>query len=388
MIKLMNLTMPLQFSQEQLYQAVAKRLKVPVGDILQIQYFKKSIDARKKPYITSVWSLLLRTKKETAILKKWANDHDIQEYHPYVYTIPVCEPISHRPVIVGFGPAGMFAALLLAKAGLQPLILERGACVEDRQHDIIQFQTTRQLNPESNIQFGEGGAGTFSDGKLTTGIKDLRIRFILETFVSCGAPEEILYLAKPHIGTDRLVQVVHAMREQIQAYGAEIQFHAHMKNFLKKDGRLIGITYEQNGKLHQIETNHCIFAVGHSARDMFTMLHAENIALQQKDFAMGVRVEHKQVMIDKAMYGRVSTPPDLPVGDYKAVVHLPDGRNLYTFCMCPGGEVVAASSEPNHLAINGMSCYARNGENANSALLVGIRAEELHDTHPLAGLNL
>ena len=386
MIKLTNLTVPLGFTEKQLYQAAAKRLRVARKDILYIQYLKKSIDARKKPHISVVLALALQLKNEAAVLGKMASDKDVQSYTPYQYHIPQCQLSDARPVVVGFGPAGMFAALLLAKAGLRPLILERGACVEERQNDVARFRQTGCLDPKSNVQFGEGGAGTFSDGKLTTGIKDPRIHFVLETFVSCGAPEEILYLAKPHIGTDNLIGIVRTMREMIQQYGGEIQFHACLKELKQRDGKLAGLIYEKDEKCREIAANHCILAIGHSARDVFSMLYDSGIQLTQKNFAVGVRIEHPQKWLDHAMYGRESAPPDLPVADYKLAVHLSSGHSLYTFCMCPGGEVVAASSEPGRLVVNGMSNYARNGSNANSALLVGISPAELQDPYPLAGV--
>ncbi len=294
--------------------------------------------------------------------------------------------LDYRPVVVGFGPAGMFAAYLLAKAGYRPIILERGRKVEERVGDVERFMTGGELDTESNIAFGEGGAGTFSDGKLNTGIRDKRIRFVLETFVAYGAPVEILYDAKPHIGTDKLTQVVRDMRLAIEAMGGEVHFGAKFTGFVQESGQLRGIIYEKDGVTHQCNTHSCILAIGHSARDTFEMLYKSKIALEKKNFAVGVRIEHLQEKIDRAMYGRISDPPRLPVSSYKLAVHLPNRRALYTFCMCPGGEVVPSVSQAGHLVVNGMSRYARDGKNANSALLVGISASDMVGESPLAGI--
>ena len=389
MIKLTNLSMPLRFTEDILRQKIAQRLHISAQEIQSVLYLKRSVDARKKPKITVILTVAVAVLNEEKILRRAVKDADIQSYVPYYYRIPKCTvPVSqaNRPVIVGFGPAGMFAALVLAKAGLRPIVLERGKCVEQRQEDVANFRKTGVLCTDSNVQFGEGGAGTFSDGKLTTGIKDPRIRFVLQSFVECGAPEEILYLAKPHIGTDKLVHVVREMRKIIQRYGGEILFQAHMEKLVQKNGKLTAVQYQKDGKTTEILTSHCILAVGHSARDVFEMLYNANISMMQKNFAVGMRIEHSQDWLNHAMYGREASPPELPVADYKLAVHLPNKHSLYTFCMCPGGEVVAASSEQHRLVVNGMSNYARNGRNANSALLVGVSAAELQDSHPLAGM--
>ena len=389
MIKLTNLSMPLRFTEDILRQKIAQRLHISAQEIQSVLYLKRSVDARKKPKITVILTVAVAVSNEEKNLRRAVKDADIQSYVPYYYRIPKCTvPVSqaNRPVIVGFGPAGMFAALVLAKAGLRPIVLERGKCVEQRQEDVANFRKTGVLCTESNVQFGEGGAGTFSDGKLTTGIKDPRIRFVLQSFVECGAPEEILYLAKPHIGTDKLVHVVQEMRKTIQRYGGEILFQAHMEKLTQKNGKLTAVQYQKDGKTTEILTSYCILAVGHSARDVFEMLYNANISMVQKNFAVGMRIEHSQDWLNHAMYGREASPPELPVADYKLAVRLPNKHSLYTFCMCPGGEVVAASSEQHRLVVNGMSNYARNGRNANSALLVGVSAAELQDSHPLAGM--
>lgn len=386
MIKLMNLTMPLGYTEAQLCTAVSKKLRIPVEDIIEWKYQKKSYDARKKPRIFVVLTLILRVKREKMLLKRFVKDNNVQQYEPYYYEMPTCSPCTLRPVVVGFGPAGMFAAYLLAKAGLKPLVLERGQSVELRQKAVASFRENGVLHTESNIQFGEGGAGTFSDGKLTTGINDFRIRFVLETFVQFGAPEEILYLAKPHIGTDYLVSVVRNMRNAIQDMGGEICFQSRLENLVQKNGCLTAIDYQNQDVSKEIPAQQCILAIGHSARDTFSMLYDNHIELVQKNFAVGVRVEHPQSMIDRAMFGEAVESKLLPAADYKLGLHFPNGKSLFTFCMCPGGEVVAAASENGRLVTNGMSYHGRNGENANSALLVGVSERELGSPHPLAGI--
>lgn len=389
MIKLSNLSVPLQDAEKPLKTLAAKKLKIQASDIIQIQYLKKSVDARKKNAIQFVLTLAVTVKNEAYLLKKYANDPNISLYQPYTYQIPKAPVTKERPVIVGYGPAGMFAGLLLAKAGLRPIILERGACAADRKKAVELFQTTGTLDCESNIQFGEGGAGTFSDGKLNTGIHDPRIQYVLETFVSHGAPDDIRYAAKPHIGTDYLIQVVQNIRRTIQELGGEVRFGAKFCHYeTDAQGRLAEIHSIQKGETHTISTRHCILATGHSARDVFRMMKQANVALTQKSFAMGVRIEHLQTDLDRCMYGIHAGHPALPAADYKLAVHLPNGHSLYTFCMCPGGEVVASSSERERLVVNGMSNRARNGKNANSALLIGISPHMLGSADPLAGMLL
>ncbi len=387
MIRIQNIRMPLDYTDKDLQQAAAKKLHIPIREIITLQVRRRSVDARKRGKVSFLFSLDIAVKQEHSILKKCAGDHDISAVKDVPYTIPACTA-PERPAIVGFGPAGMFAAYVLAKAGLRPIVLERGLAVEERMEIVRKFRQSGILDTECNIQFGEGGAGTFSDGKLHTGIKDPRIRFVLETFAECGAPSEILWQAKPHIGTDKLTETVRNLREKIIAFGGEIHFGAKLTGYSQKDGKLTALQYMQHGEEYEIPAKHAVFALGHSARDTMERLYEKGIPLTQKPFAMGVRIEHLQSDIDCTLYGASAGHPALGAADYKLAVHLPNGRSLYTFCMCPGGEVVAAASEEGMLAVNGMSHFARNGRNANSALLVGLTPEDFGSEHPLAGMHL
>ncbi|MDE5753232.1 MAG: hypothetical protein K2H89_01610 [Oscillospiraceae bacterium] len=390
MIRIQNIKLDLDYTDLDLKKAVGMKLHIPFEKIQEIRIRKRSVDARKKERILFLLTLDVKAEGEKKILQKCRNDKDISLVQDQKYKIRIChQQNKKRPVVIGFGPAGMFCAYVLAKAGLRPIILERGCPVEERTEHVQNFKSSGILNPESNIQFGEGGAGTFSDGKLNTGIKDERIQFVLETFVQCGAPEEILWQAKPHIGTDYLIQVVKNFRRLLLTLGCEIVYHAKFVDFqTDSDQNLKSLVYMQDGQAHEIFTDHAVFALGHSARDTMEMLHEKKIMLTQKAFAMGVRIEHLQKDINKALYGKFWNHPALGAADYKLAVHLRNGRSLYTFCMCPGGEVVPASSESGHLAINGMSNFARNGKNANSALLVGIQPGDFGSEHPLAGMYL
>lgn len=389
MIKVSNMHIPLNETDTPLNELVAKKLKIPVSDINDVKYLKKSIDARKKNAIQLVLTLAVTLKNEKVILKRFSNNQNISEYKSYSYKIPSISSYSTRPVIIGFGPAGMFAGLFLAKAGLKPIILERGASVVERQKAIDIFRKTGKLDTENNIQFGEGGAGTFSDGKLNTGINDTRIQYVLETFVKHGAPKDIMYMAKPHIGTDYLIDVVQNIRRTIEEAGGEVKFGARFSGYeTDKDNTLRSVLYVQKNITYSIPTNKCILAAGHSARDVFRMLKNKNVSLTAKNFAMGLRIEHLQKDLDICMYGKYADNIALTAADYKLAVHLPNGHSLYTFCMCPGGEVVASASENNRLVVNGMSYHARNGVNSNSALLVGISPDMLDSSDPLAGMIL
>lgn len=381
MIRVSEVKLPIGANQKALEKKLAKALRVPVEEILAYRIFKRSLDARKKDNIHSVYVVDVEVKNEKRLLEKNKDKHiSITPDLEYKMMQGTDAP-QKRPVVVGFGPAGMFAGLLLAEMGLRPIVLERGGDVDSRKAAVDTFWSTGRLDVENNVQFGEGGAGTFSDGKLTTRIKDPRCRKVLEEMVDAGAPEEILYDAKPHIGTDLLRGVVKNIREKIKSLGGEVHFFAKVTGFDWKEEQVQAVLLE-NGE--RIETEDVVLALGHSARDTFTMLYEEQFALEQKPFAMGVRIEHPQEMINAAQYGE--TAAQLPAADYRLTYTTQKGRGVYTFCMCPGGYVVAAASEAGRLAVNGMSEHARDGKNANSALLVQVYPEDFGSEHPLAGM--
>lgn len=381
MIRVSELKLPIEGNQKALEKKLAKALRVPVEEINGYRIFKRSLDARKKDNIHYAYVVDVKVKNEKKILEK-NRDKNISKTPDLVYRMMQGQTMPEkRPVVVGFGPAGMFAGLVLAEMGLRPIVLERGGDVDSRKEAVDRFWNTGKLDTENNVQFGEGGAGTFSDGKLTTRIKDPRCRKVLEEMVDAGAPEEILYDAKPHIGTDLLRGVVKQIREKIISLGGEVRFFAKVTGF-QWNGSQIKAVLMQNGE--RIETDDVVLALGHSARDTFELLHAENFDLEQKPFAMGVRIEHPQKMVDEAQYGEVAHK--LPAADYRLTYTTSKGRGVYTFCMCPGGYVVAAASEEGRLAVNGMSEHARDGKNANSALLVQVFPEDFGSDHPLAGM--
>ncbi len=385
MIRVSQIKMPLAHSKEELLAKTAKVLHIGKEEILNWQIVKKSIDARKKPDIEIIYVLDVSVKKEEQILKR-NKSGQIQkaENKKYVFPVEGNQPLTNRPVIVGSGPAGLFCGYLLSKNGYRPILLERGKAVEDRQKDVETFWETGVLLPDSNVQFGEGGAGTFSDGKLNTLVKDKfgRNKEVLRIFVEAGAPEEILYEAKPHIGTDILMQVVRRMREQMLAWGAEIRFKSKVTDVLLQDNKIIGV--EVNGK-DKIETDIVVLAIGHSARDTFEMLHRHKIPMEAKSFAVGLRVEHPRHMINQIQYG-MEESSHLQAASYKLTAQTSNGRGVYSFCMCPGGYVVNASSEPGRLAINGMSYSGRKGTNSNSAIIVTVTPEDFASQEPLAGI--
>ncbi|CZT55045.1 putative FAD-binding dehydrogenase [Eubacteriaceae bacterium CHKCI005] len=389
MIRISGLSLPLGKNEKFLWAKAAELLGIPVQSIRSLTIAKKSVDARKKNNVHFTYSVDIEidnTSQEARFVGH-KGPCTITIPTPYRYELSrVSGSLPHRPVVVGTGPAGLFAALILAQCGLSPLVVERGMDVETRQKDVERFRTTGLFHPGSNVQFGEGGAGTFSDGKLTTGIKDPRCRKVLEEFVSAGAPEEILYLAKPHIGTDLLVSIVKKLRESIVRLGGEVLFDTKLTGLSLENGKLCAVQLTQEGQHKTIVTDSLILAIGHSARDTFEMLHQAGLPMEQKAFSAGVRIEHLQKCINQSQYGKFASHPALGAADYKLSVRLPNGRGVYTFCMCPGGEVVAAASEKGGVCVNGMSRYRRDGVNANSALLVDVRPTDFPSSHPLAGV--
>lgn len=382
MFKVTDIHIDLDYTEKTVRRAIASKLNIKESDITYLKIIRKAVDARKKNNVHFVLSAEIDCKVDL-LNSKIAGISVAEQYN---YIINRCKPLKKRPVIVGAGPAGLFAAYVLAKAGASPILLERGLDVDSRKAEIDNFIRSGKLNTECNVQFGEGGAGAFSDGKLTTGIKDKRIRFVFETFVECGAPEDILIDAKPHIGTDKLVPTVRNLRNRAIALGCEVIFGAKLYDYIEKNGVLTSVLYEKDGRKYEIPTEHCVLAVGHSARDIYELLKAKKMALEQKNFAMGVRIEHLQSEIDKAMYGNFAGHSKLKPADYKLAVHLENGRSLYTFCMCPGGYVLPSASENGGVVTNGMSYFARDGVNANSALLVGVSSADFGSDDPLAGM--
>lgn len=385
MLRITSLKLSIEDDNEELLSATAKKLGIKQKDILDFKIFKQSIDARHRDdMIFFNYTVDVKLKDEESILKRFrGRGVGIAPEMEYVYVRHGCAKMKFRPVIVGSGPAGLFAGIILAGMGYRPLLLERGADVDTRVKAVQKFVKYGELDTECNIQFGEGGAGTFSDGKLTTLIRDVRCRKVLEEMVRAGAPEEILYLNKPHVGTDNLRTVVKNLRKRIEDLGGEFRFNSKVTDIIINAGRVAGI--EVNGD-EKLPADVILLAPGHSARDTFEMLYRRNVTMAPKPFSIGVRIEHLQKLIDQAQYKRFAGHKKLGPADYKLAYHASNGRSAYTFCMCPGGEVVPASSEEGCVVTNGMSLYARSLPNANSALLVGVDPGDFGSSHPLAGV--
>jgi len=380
MIRIREIALPPEHSVHQLSYEAARLLKIPNSKVKGLRIVRRSVDARKKPDVKIVYTVDVTVEGNEQKLLRQSGCKRAALAKPQFYKPPKAMASESRPVVVGFGPAGMFAALVLAIAGLRPIVLERGEDAASRHEKVQRFFETGQLDSKSNVQFGEGGAGTFSDGKLNTGVSNVRIGWVLEQMVKAGAGEDILFDAKPHVGTDVLLTVVQNIRKRITDLGGEVRFNTQAVGILEKNGALMGV------KTQTGETVYCeqaVFAIGHSARDTFEMLHKMGLPMEAKPFAMGVRIEHRQKTVDVAQYGRFD--PVLPPADYKLVCHL-DADTVYTFCMCPGGYVVAAASEEGRVVTNGMSYADRGGENANAALLVTVNPKDLPDDGPLAGM--
>ena len=394
MIRINELRLPLDHAPLALPKAVAERLQVKDTALGKITVFKRSHDVRKKnaPLFIYTVDVKLADGDEQAVLARFAKDPKIGPSPDTTYRFVRQAPNGNfaRPVVVGFGPAGIFAALVLAQMGFRPLVLERGKAVRERTRDTWRLWRNKELDPESNVQFGEGGAGTFSDGKLYSQVKDPRHlgRKVLEEFVKAGAPEEILYVARPHIGTFRLVSMVEHMRREIESLGGEIRFQSRVTGLNIENSQVRGVTLATG---EEVPANQVVLALGHSARDTFEMLHKAGVFMEAKPFAIGFRIEHPQSLIDKARLGPNAGNPLIGAADYKLVYHASNGRAVYSFCMCPGGQVVAATSEPNCVVTNGMSQYSRAERNANAGIVVNVAPEDFPGdaaSNPLAGIAL
>jgi hypothetical protein len=389
MIRLTEIKLPLNHDEAALPAAILSKLQIKAEQLHGFTLFKRGYDARKKTDIQLIYTLDVEVDQEAALLKKFAKDQHVKPSPDtsYKYVAQAPAELTERPVVIGLGPCGLFAGLLLAQMGFKPIILERGKEVRERTKDTFGFWRKKPLNTESNVQFGEGGAGTFSDGKLYSQVKDPKHygRKVMSEFVAAGAPDEIMYVSKPHIGTYKLVGMVEKMRATIEALGGEIRFSSRVDDVQIEDGQLTGLTLSTG---EHLACRHVVLAVGHSARDTFEMLHNRGVYIEAKPFSIGFRIEHRQSMIDECRFGPNAGNPILGAADYKLVHHCSNNRTVYSFCMCPGGTVVAATSEEGRVVTNGMSQYSRNERNANSAIVVGIDPERDYPGHPLAGIAL
>ena len=386
MIRITKVIVPLTYDLNSLKQIGAKRLHIDEKRIEDLKIAKRGVNNEDKQNVYFDMELIISVSgDEDEVIYGNKDRCTFKEIEPG-YTNPKVKAPLNRPVVVGCGPAGLFAGLILAEAGAKPILLERGANVDLRKQKVEEFWETGMLDMEINVQYGEGGAGAFSDGKLKIGKKDGRKLKILNELVAAGAPQEILYLTKPHIGTDHLINTVKEIREKIKRLGGSVHFQSTLTELLKKDGKVVGLRYIEDREIKELETEHVVLAIGHSAHDTFEMLWESGVEMESKPMAVGVRIEHPQRLIDEIQYSSFAGNPALGAADYKMVVHLENGRAVYTFCMCPGGQVVASASEAGGLVTNGMSVFARNGENANTALLVTVDKSDFDCDSPLAGV--
>lgn len=393
-IRIDEIFLTLDEEEDALGLKIVKILGVDEKEIVRYSIAKRAIDSRKKENIFFVYSVnvelknpqnyLSRQKRLSSTLKKKALRHKVRWQEPYVYKIKKAVPdFSQRTVVVGTGPSGLFSALVLAQAGLKPLVVERGEDVDARIKDVNAFFLKGEFKENSNVQFGEGGAGTFSDGKLYTNVKDPRTKYIFDQLIASGAPKRIANDAHPHIGTDKLRTVVKNLRKKIIELGGEVKFNACLTDIETDNEKIVAVTFNEHEK---ISVDNLVVAIGHSARDTYQMLYEKNLEMKAKSFSIGLRIEHPVDLINKSQYGNYYNHPKLPTAKYKLVAHLKDKRSVYTFCMCPGGFVVAASSEKEMVVVNGMSTYAQDGQNSNSALLVNVTPDDFESDHPLAGV--
>ncbi len=377
MLRLTEIKLPLDHSEDDLKAAILARLGIAADELIGYSIFRRGFDARKLSAIQFVYTLEVEVRDETGLLEPLKNVPHISPAQDTAYHFVAQAPkdLTERPIVIGTGPCGIFAGLVLAQMGFRPIILERGKAVRERTKDTFGLWRQGKLDPESNVQFGEGGAGTFSDGKLHSQIKDPKHygRKVLTEFVKAGAPPEILYVSKPHVGTFRLVGVVEEMRHTIEQLGGEIRFQSKVADIVIDNGQVRGVVLASG---ERIASRHVVLAVGHSARDTFEMLHSRGVYMEAKPFSIGFRIEHPQSLIDRARFGRNAGNPQLGAADYKLVHHCANGRSVYSFCMCPGGTVVASTSEEGCVVTNGMSQYSRNERNANSGIVVGITPQD------------